>query len=294
MNRTELLKRAGNILLKNPALMIVTLVGLIVSTAASGFLINQTPGVVALRVLLIFLVVAFTRGALISMVNANVDEQPLTLGQGIQSGFRWLASLLLIELALMIPVWIVIFVASGSLLTTFLIDLGQPDGLQASSILNYIGAILSLAGLALVLNIALSALGIGVERAIVIDKKSISEALKEGLQLLRSKYLDFIVFAGILFMIGIGVSLVLSLAGQQVLSSMGIDLTDPNLKTDPIILFSSPLGVVLLGVQIIATTALTILASIVWTLVYRQWHAPEIIEAPETKADKKRALKSGE
>ena len=184
--------------------------------------------------------------------------------------------------------------ASGSLLTTFLIDLGQPDGLQASSILNYIGAILSLAGLALVLNIALSALGIGVERAIVIGKKSISEAFKEGLQLLRSKFGDFIVYAGILFMIGIGVSLVLSLAGQQVLSSMGIDLTDPNLKTDPIILFSSPLGIVLLGLQIIATTALTVLASIVWTLVYRQWHAPEIIEAPETKADKKRALKSGE
>jgi hypothetical protein len=288
MNRTALLKRAGSILLHTPSLWIVTLIGTLVSTAASGVLVDQSLGIIIGRVLLAFIITAFTHGALISMVNTIANDQRITLGFSIQSGFRWLAILILIEFALMIPTWIVLYIASGSLLTTFLIDLGQPGGLQANSVLNYAGSILSLAGLAIAFNLAASALGIGIERSIIIEKRSALEAFKWGGQLLRNKLMDFIAFAGILFLIEIGIGFVLSLAGQQVLSSMGINLTDPNSQIDPIILFSNPIGVVLLAVQIITATFLTIFASTVWTLAYREWQNPTPIEA---KPDDKRAVK---
>jgi hypothetical protein len=241
-------------------------------------------------VAIVFLVTAFTHAALIGMVNGIATDQRLTLGAGLVSGLRGLMILLPIEFVLMIPTWIILSIAFQSVPVAFLIDLGRPGGLQANSVLAYTNDLLSLLGLAIATNLVATAIGIGAERNLVIEQRSFRDSLFNGWQLLRTKFMDFVGFTGALMIVEIGISIALALAGQQILTSLGFDLSDPNLQIDPNIMLSTPLGAVLLGAQILVTTLLTVLSSSVWTLAYLEWQNPapvEVVPAEKSAGKKK-------
>ena len=275
MNRTALLKHAGSIWLHTPALWIVTLIGILVQAVASYALREPSIGVGIFQTVLAFIVTAFTSGALISLVNSAASEERASIGAGLQSGLRNLAPLLFVSLTLAIPVWIALGLATGSITDIIASGLGQPNSLQISDLLNNLGGLLSIIGVVFVIAMLVHAISVGAERAIVIDGQAIVDAFKKSVLLLRTKFVDFITWGLILAAVILGLEMIVALIFGQLINVPDID--------------RAVLGTILITLNVIIGAVTTVLISTLWTLVYREWQHPAIVEAaPDKKRESKK------
>ena len=281
MNRTELLKRVGNIMLRTPSLWIITLIGVLIEAVVGYALREPSLGIVLIQTAVVFIVTAFTSGALIGLVQLTAKQEPVSIGAGLQSGVRCLPALLIVSLILAVPVWIALsayfYSTGGSINEVILSGMGQPNGLQISDLLNNLPALLSLVGVIFVTSILAHAISVGTERAIVVDQQAILAAFKQGYTLLRTKIVDFITWALILAVAILSIQLITGLILSQLIGA-------PNLE-------QSFLGGILVTLNVITGTIITVLISTVWTLVYLEWQTPTPVE--DTPDEKRITKKKG-
>lgn len=274
MNRTELLKRVGTILLRTPALWIVTLMGVLIQAVVGYALRELSLGIVLIQTAITFSVTAFTTGALIGLVQLAAKHEPASISAGIRSGLAHLPALLSVSVILAVPVWIALsayfYSTGGSIEQVILSGMGQPNSLQISDLLNNLPALLSLVGVIFAVSLLVHAISVGTERAIVIDGQPLLAALKQGVALLRAKIVDFITWALILAVAILALQLLIGLILSQLIGAPNLD--------------QSFLGGTLVTLNVVTGTIISVLISTLWTLVYLEWQTPAPIEnAPDEK-----------
>jgi len=275
MNRMPLMREAWSMLKNHPVLWSVALITLSIDFSASWFFVIAPPEAAVLRALLAFVLTAFTSGALISMVNVIADGQTINLVAGLQAGLRRLAPLLALSLMLFLPAWLLIFFLSGSILTIFTSGLGQPGGLQATDVLAALSTFLSVAGLVLVVNVITGLIGVGAERALVIDDLPLIDALKFGWRLLLSRWRDFASIGVMLVGVVLGLGLVFAFILGPLLSALASSLSQAGDTAAPAISILSPAGVIYFIISLVVNSLFTVFSSSVWTLAYREWQPSE-------------------
>lgn len=274
MSRRELLSQAFAIVRRSPALWSIALLGLAINTISS--LLSVDVAVAITGTITAFLIVAVMDGALIGMVNSLAEGETVSLWDGLRAGLaRWMP-MLLTNLALIIPVWIVLVLLSGSIAAIFASGYGRPDTFQPMNTINVMGSVFSLAGVVIAINALTAGVGVGAERAIVLEEAPIGAALRRGLTLLRANVSDFLSIALILFGVGLAASLIFGLLIEQ----MVITFISPQvIKTaadgsstlDPVAFSTSPAYIILVVISLLLGSLLTAFASSVWTLAFRNW-----------------------
>jgi hypothetical protein len=279
MNRTQLFREAWSILKRNPALWSVALIGLTADFIASWLALAAPPAAAVLRTLLAFAVAAFTTGALISMVNVIADGQAVTFIDGLQAGFRRFVPLLAVSGVLFLPVWIAIFFLSGSVMTIFTSGLGQPGGIQATDVLSLIASFLSTAGLVVALSVIANVIGIGAERAVVLDDAPVSTALKQGWQLLLTKARDYLSIGVMLFGVVLAIGLVFAFVIGPLLNALAAGLSSAGDTPAPATLLLSPANVIFIVISLVINSLFAVFTTSVWTLIYREWRPQAVAMA---------------
>ena len=130
--------------------------------------------------------------------------------------------------------------------------------------------------IAFVVNLLTSALSVGAERAIVIEKLSIGQALGLSGKLLATQLGNFIIigliFLGLSFLVGIFFSCV----GQPLLGLMFSGASPSAMLGGS--LLTNPIVVLSISVGLIGNMLATIVEASLWTLAYRQWRADHVPE----------------
>lgn len=233
---------------------------------------SLAPIVVVLIVLGVigFVFATFGGAALIHLINQLEMRERATLGMGLDGGEK-IFQLLIVRVILILPNLLVVVLALA-------VMWGQLSRIDLTSRINPLsglfGAFCGIMAIAFLVNLLTSALSVGAERAIVIEKLSIGKALGLSGQLLATQLGDFIIigliFLGLSFLVGI----VFACVGQPLLGLMfsGASpsaLTRGGPLTNPIVLLMASLG-------LIGNMLATILGTSVWTLAYRQWRADQL------------------
>lgn len=209
----------------------------------------------------LLLFTALLDGALICMLAAHLDQTPLTVTEGLKAGARWLLPLFAIVLLLEIPVWIVSAALEGLIVA--------PESARAGAVQSFWTDILSF-----IINTPVAllcgAIGIGAERAFILEGRPIGQALLRGWRLLWAHLGDFWGIGIRLFFIILGIGLafgcVFVVLGWLAASAVSSSL-------------ASIISVVVIA---IASIFLTTFLTAVWTLAFREWQAQERSELPVT------------
>jgi len=269
MNRTQLFNDAWQMMVRNSALWIVALIVLAVGAVISLLLNSSDLIVVILNALISLVISAFLTGALINMVNAIANGQKMTVNDGLQAGTQKIGPLVALRLLLALPLWIVGFLLSGSLVVALISAARNSDGFGSASSL-FAGGLAGAVGLGIVITlvgIVLAAVGVGAERAIVIDNAPVIDAFKRGWNLLTVHLGDFVVIGLLMIVIGLAVGILIGCAVSAVAVPAAISQLGPNGSVTG---FGATVVVTtLLGVIVGVVTQ--VLFSAVWTLAYRQW-----------------------
>lgn len=273
MNRSQLFNDAWKYMIGNRALWLVALIGTGISAAASLILYGESVIPAFFNAAIGLVAMSFSAGALITMINGIAEGQKPTLNDGVQSGLQNIIPLILLRLVLMVPIWIIAFILTGSLVQALSGAFGRPGGLQSATT-NLTGATVGLSVVALlilaILSVAVSGISVGAERALVLEKRPILDALKYGWNLLTTRLGDFLVIGGLMILVGIGIGL----AFGCMVSALVVPMAITSVTTSSGGLASASFGVTAvvstLGGAIIGVVT-EVLFSGVWTLAYRKW-----------------------
>ncbi len=284
MHYTGLFKRSWSITWRYPSMALVVLIGTLLgmllsfvlspvfspfSLVASGsaYLMSIVQGVVSLAI------TAFTTGALIRMVNSIEDGQTPSIRSGVQAGLSRLVPLFFVTLLLQIPLWLAALLQTRSLFGVFASNnqsgFANPRALLSTGVFYVI--------FNLFITLLIGAIGVGAERAIVLEKQSVFAALKTGWSLLWRRLKDFVAIGFIFVLLTILVLVIYALMSSTLIRATTFS---------PIVEFQNGipgLGSTFLGPTTAVVFVITILfglfaavfVSSVWTLAFREWHAQE-------------------
>jgi hypothetical protein len=251
------------------------------ATTPQAMLSSLTPlFVVAILLGLIGAVFAiFGDAALIHLINKLEMRERISVGMGLDGGEK-IFQLIVVRLILFLPNLLVLVLAFallwGQISSINLLERGNPlSGL--------FGSTCGLIVISFVVNLITSALLVGAERALVIEKMSLGKALGLSGQLLATQIGDFIMIGLIFVGLSIVIGILFSCVGQPLLGLM-FSTANPsamlsgNLLTNPILLLT-------LSVNLLVGMLATILGTSVWTLAYRDWRADRLPAAPRNDFD---------
>jgi len=217
-----------------------------------------------------FVFATFGNAALIHLINQLELRERATLGKGLDGGEK-IFQLLIVRVILILPNVLVGVLA-------FAVMWGQLSRInlttRANPLAGLFGGFCGIIVIGFVVSLITSALSVGAERAIVIEKLSIGKALVLSGKLLATQLGDFIIigliFLGLSFIVGI----IFSCVGQLLVGLMfrGASpsaMVSGNLLTNPIVVLAVSVG-------LIGNMLATILGTSVWTLAYRQWRADQL------------------
>lgn len=208
--------------------------------------------------------------AVIALTQAIERGDDATLKAGFQLALKSLPTLLVIRLIFNVP--IVLLSIAGFLVANGLFDpVGGPLGYTA--ILQAAGYLPIFLIVGAMVGVFIGAIGVGADRACVLDGLGALAALKRGWHVFR-KHLDryvgvtgVFVSSGLLIVFTLACPIAILLAdaiGALVQSlPVGADLTP--------VLLGTPLGAVIGVVLLVLYAGFTAFASVVWTLVYRRF-----------------------
>jgi hypothetical protein len=257
MNRSELINQAANIALKQKALWILALTGAVINAVLAYIFTAWDFGAI-IRSVLTLVVTAFVSAALISMVNNAAEGQSPSLNDGIQSGIRWFLPVLVIDLLLAIPMWIISFLLTGSFFGAFMTQANQGGVGSASGLFAGLG--LSMLVL-FVVGILLGAITIGAERSAVLENTGAIDAIKRGWTVFSTHIVDYIVIGLMLFVVLLAVGILMGCA----FSIFGLGGFAVGARAGIVAVI---IGIVL---SAILGAILTVFVSTVWTLAYRKF-----------------------
>ena len=257
MNRSELINQAANIALKKKELWILALIASAITVVLSYIFVAADFGMI-IRALLSLVVTAFISAALISMVNAVAEGQSPSLNDGFQAGIRWFLPVLVIDLLLAIPMWIIGFLLTGSFFGAFAAQANQSGVGSVSGMMAGFGI-----GLLInfVVGILLGAITIGAERSAVLENTGAIDAIKRGWTVFSTHVVDYIVIGLMLFVVLLAIGILLGCA----FSIIGLGGFSIGARAGIIAVL---IGVIL---STILGAILTVFVSTVWTLAYRKF-----------------------
>jgi hypothetical protein len=251
------------------------------ATTLQAMLSTLTPMLVVALVLgLIGAVFAiFGDAALIHLINKLEMRERITVGMGLDGGEK-IFQLIVVRVILFLPNLLVLLLAFallwGQLSSINLLARGNPlSGL--------FGGMCGLFAITFVVNLITSALLVGAERALVIEKMSLGKALGLSGQLLATQIGDFILIGLIFVGLSIVIGILFSCVGQPLLGLMFSTadrsaMLSGNLLTNPILLLT-------LAINMLVGMLATILGTSVWTLAYRDWRADRLPAPPRNDFD---------
>ena len=226
-----------------------------------------------------FLLATFAQGALISMVSSIDSGQKVGVSAGLHAGGRRFLPQLAVRILLALPILIIGLLGAGTVITT------ASDLFNGSSqpLFNFgqFGAVTGLSVLGFLVILMMMAIGVGAERAVVLDEMSIGLSLIQGWKMLWSRLKDYLVIVVILIAVGVVAGLVFVCAlvpiylGSiyahlgQVLSSQ----QNPQLVLTTVV---RPTLIFALLFDVLLGTWATVFVSSVWTLAYRRWRGVEL------------------
>jgi hypothetical protein len=219
-------------------------------------------------------ITAFTAGALIHMVNSIEDGRAVSVGFGVQAGLSRLIPLFFVTLALQIPLWLVAFLQTRSIVDVF------TSSSQSSSFTN-LNALFNTGIFYVIFSIFVAllvgAIGVGAERAIVLKKQTVFAALRSGWNLLWRKLKDFMII-GLIFLLFTILLLVISTCMSSALirsATVSMFAGAQNSISGLTSMFTSPVMALFFVVTLLFGLFAAVFVSSVWTLAFREWQAQE-------------------
>ena len=227
------------------------------TTGAAGVLVTLVLGAILIAV------GAAANGALLVLTQAVERGDDVSLKIGLQAGAKYLRSLLALRVLLNLPSIVLALIA-------LLIAGGQAAVTQAMQAAGLLPVFLIVG---LIAGVFAGAIGVGAERACVFDVLGVIEALKQGAALLRRLLSRYFIVTGIfiasalliIFTLACPLSIFLSDTVNALAQGvpLGTNLTP--------LLLSTPIGVVVGALVVIAYAFFTAFASVMWTLIYRRY-----------------------
>ena len=159
--------------------------------------------------LITFVVAGFAGAAMISMVDRAASGMSLSVNDGTQAGTRRLAPLLVVRLLLALPLILLTVIVAGAGLSAVIAQPANPSG-DLPETLNAFGAVFALSCLTILISIVMGAVGIGAERAVVLNDAAALPAVIYGWNLLRTRLRDFIGIAVLFVLIGFPIATLLA------------------------------------------------------------------------------------
>lgn len=270
MNRSQLFSESWSFMRRNRALWIIGLIGAAISLLTELIFITPDIPSTILTTLVQLLRTAFTTGALISMVNLLAEGQTATLNDGVEAGLQRIFPLTFVQLTLLLPIWIIAIVITGSILAAFNGVFAQPNGVQATNVVGVIGSTLGVAVLILLASLVTSAIGVGADRAVVLENQPVFAALRRGWSLLTTHLSDFVMINLFAIAIGIAISFAYACTLGPIFTSIVLS-QNPAGPLDSTALATSPVYPLILIVGALIGVFLEVLLASVWTLAFRQW-----------------------
>jgi hypothetical protein len=274
MSRTQLFGQGFSIMMRSGPMWLVALVVAAVSLAiglvlpGSGIIwtvVNTVKGA---------LTGAFLTGALITIANAAAEGQFLSFEEGFRAGIQPFVPLAVVDLILAVPTLVVILVFNP-INAQFNVNATSPDAISNLSP-GLLVLICCLAPLLVLATLLFAGLGIGAERAITLEASGIGPAFVRGWNLLKAKFIDFLVIGLIMLAIGLAVGIFFGCASVVVALASGVtagNLTPSIAGLGSSLIYTVILGLVLVPVQIYFST--------VWTLAFRRWQGKDLPQAEQ-------------
>jgi hypothetical protein len=243
---------------------------------------SNAPAIIAAGILIsvvLLLFSTFGQAALLSLINRLENGERISVGMGVDDGGKRFLHLLAVRFLLALPLIIIGAAAAGSLLAAFSGVFSQPESSLPSFDFSNLGALLGLAGLAVIISLLASGIGVGAERAVVIEQQPIFKSLSLGASLFIKQIGDFIIIGLLFIVVGIAVGLLFAcvLIPITFMGATTSSLQPGSLAASQTTGLAA-IWTLLVGLVVGALAA--IFNSSVWTLAYRQWRPQVVKMAP--------------
>ena len=230
-------------------------------------------GLIISLVLLLFS--TFGQAALLNLINRLENGERISVGQGVDEAGKRFLHLLVVRFLLALPLMIIGAAAAGSVLSAFSGFFSQSSDKLTFNFSN-LGSFFGLIGLAFFVSLLVGGVGVGAERAVVIEQQPVFKSLGTGAGLFIKQIGDFIII-GVLFivvMIAVGllfacVLIPVTFMGATTGSLMPGSLQSP--QTSGLVAIWTLITGLLIG------ALSSIFNASVWTLAYRQWR-PQVVK----------------
>jgi hypothetical protein len=211
----------------------------------------------------------FSDAALFGMVSQLQSGEAVSINDGARVGVRRSAPLLIVRLLLSLPLAVVVLWFTGSLLAGISSIFGGAGNIL-SSVLSDASVAIVLATAIILISLLFEAIGIGAERAIVLEDSSVLPALSRGWSLLLRNFKDYLLIGLIFLALSLGIAVVFSFGLGPLLQSI---LPASGTATDATA--SGPAALILTLINLILSVLTSIFTAGVWTLAFRGWQANE-------------------
>jgi hypothetical protein len=253
-------------------------------------LVTQTPqalratlaslaGIIIVVGVIGFVFATFGEAALIHLVNRLELRERATVGAGLDGGER-IFQLLAVRVILILPNLLVVALSIALIQS----QISRGDLVSGANLLAGLSAgFCGILVIGLLVSLLTSALSVGAERAIVIEKMSIGKALGLSWQLFAAQLGDFLIIGLIFLGLSVLLGVLFSCVGQPLIGLL-LRTASPAALTGGSLL-TNPIAVLSVGIGLIENVLATILVTSVWTLAYRQWRADRLPAPPRHDFD---------
>ncbi len=241
---------------------------------------SNAPGIVVAGIIISLVLLIFStfgQAALLSLINRLENGERIGVGLGVDDAGQRFLPLLAVRFLLALPLLIIGAAAAGSFLSAFSGFFSQTDSSLPAFDFGSLGSLLGLAGLAIVIGLIVGGIGIGAERAVVLERQPVFQALSTGASLFVKQIGDFIIIGLLYIVVAIAVGLLFACVLIPV-SFMG--LTSGSLQPGGVVAVTRLTGLAALwalAFGLIVGALAAIFNTSVWTLAYRQWR-PQVVK----------------
>ncbi len=230
-------------------------------------------GVMIIFGLVLLFIGMLASAALIGLTQAAERGDPVDFKSGLHAGFQHIDRLIIIRLIFNIP-FVVLSLAGFTIFLRTIDPAAVPLGYdQSLSALQDTGLLTIFLIISLITGIFIGAIGIGADRAVVIDGMGVIEALQQGWDTLRNNLGRYIIITGIFISTLLLFTLLLACPVAVVFTDQIAALTQTApLNSDlTLILLNEPAGIGVLIIGGLLYAGVTAYSSIVWTIAYRRY-----------------------
>jgi hypothetical protein len=217
-----------------------------------------------------FVFATFGSAALMHLINKLEMREHITIGMGLD-GSEKIFQLLVVRVLLMLPNLLIVILAVALLWN----QIAQINPIsRVNPLSDLMGGFCGILLIGLLVGLVTAALAVVAERAIVLEKMSIGQALGLSGQVLAAQLGDFIIIGLIFLGLSILIGILFSCVGQPLMGLMFSTASPAALRSGS--LLSSPILLLTISFGLIENLLATIMVTSVWTLAYRRWRSERL------------------